>query len=360
MRKKVTVIGAGNVGATTAQRLAERGYADIVLLDIVKDMPQGKALDLAEASPVIGVDAKITGTNSYGPTRNSDVVVITSGIARRPGMSRDDLLATNMAIVKDVTEQAVKASPKAIVIVVSNPLDAMCHAAYDAAKLPAKRVIGMAGILDTARYRAFLAAELNVSVRDINAYVLGGHGDTMVPLASYTTVAGIPIQELIPKKRLDEIIDRTRKGGAEIVGLLKTGSAFYAPSAAVAEMVDAIILDQKRILPCAARLTGEFGIKELYVGVPVKLGAGGIEQIMEIKLTTEERNALQSSARAVRGLVNDMARINKSKAAQAKKAATAAKLAAKKTATKVARKGASKNAARKGAARRTVKKAAAK
>ena len=334
MRKKVTVIGAGNVGATTAHRLAERGYADVVLLDIIKGMPQGKALDLAEASPVVGVDAKMTGTNSYGPTRNSDVVVITSGIARRPGMSRDDLLAINMGIVKDVTEKAVKASPKAIVIVVSNPLDAMCHVAYDAAKLPAKRVIGMAGILDTARYRSFIAAELNVSVRDVNAYVLGGHGDTMVPLASYTTVAGIPIQELLPKKRLDEIITRTRNGGAEIVGLLKTGSAFYAPSAAVVEMVDAIILDQKRILPCAAHLTGEFGIHDLYVGVPVKLGAGGIEQIMEIRLTPDERGALRLSARAVRGLVRDMARINRKKAREARRAATAAKKAAKKTASR--------------------------
>lgn len=321
MRKKVTVIGAGNVGATTTHRLAERGYADVVLLDIIKGMPQGKALDLFEASPVVGVDAKITGTNSYGATRNSDVVVITSGIARRPGMSRDDLLATNMAIVKDVTEKAVQASPNAIVIVVSNPLDAMCHVAFDAAKLPAKRVIGMAGILDTARYRSFIAEELNVSVQDVNAYVLGGHGDTMVPLASYTTVAGIPIQELVAKKRLDEIIDRTRKGGAEIVGLLKTGSAFYAPSAAVVEMVDAIVLDQKRILPCAARLTGEFGIKNLYVGVPVKLGASGVEQVMEIKLTPEERRALRKSARAVQGLVDDMKRINKTKAAEARKAA---------------------------------------
>ena len=348
MRKKVTVIGAGNGGATTAHRLAERGYADIVLLDIVKGMPQGKALDLFEASPVVGVDAKITGTNSYGPTRNSDVVVITSGIARRPGMSRDDLLATNMSIVKDVTAQAVKASPKAVVIVVSNPLDAMCHVAFEAAKLPAKRVIGMAGILDTARYRSFIAEELNVSVRDVNAYVLGGHGDTMVPLASYTTVAGIPIQELLPKKRLDEIIDRTRKGGAEIVGLLKTGSAFYAPSAAVVEMVDAIVLDQKRILPCAALLTGQFGIKNLYVGVPVKLGAGGVEQVMEIKLTPDERSALRSSARSVKGLVTDMARINKAKAAQASKAASAAKRAAKRTAQKTtAKKTARKSAAKK-------------
>jgi malate dehydrogenase len=349
MRKKVTIIGAGNVGATTAHRLAERGYADIVLVDIVKGLPQGKALDLYEASPVIGVDAKITGTNTYGPTRNSDVVVITSGIARRPGMSRDDLLATNMAIVKDVTKKAVQASPKAIVIVVSNPLDAMCHVAFDASKLPAKRVIGMAGILDTARYRSFIAEELNVSVQDVNAYVLGGHGDTMVPLASYTTVAGIPIQELLPKKRLDEIIDRTRNGGAEIVGLLKTGSAFYAPSAAVVQMVDAISLDQKRILPCATLLTGEFGIKQLYVGVPVNLGAGGVEQVMEIKLTPEERGALRSSARAVQGLVRDMARIEKRQRATAQKAA---QKSAKKAATKTATKTATKRTAKRGAKRR--------
>jgi malate dehydrogenase len=311
MRKKVTVIGAGNVGATVTQRLAERGYADIVLVDIIKGMPQGKALDMYEASPVIGVDVTITGTNSYGPTKNSDVVVITSGIARRPGMSRDDLLATNMGIVEDVTKKVVERSPGAVIIVVSNPLDAMCHVAFKAAKLPAKRVLGMAGILDTARYRSFVAQALDVSVQDVNAYVLGGHGDTMVPLASYTTVAGIPVTDLMPKKQLEEIIVRTRNGGAEIVGLLKTGSAFYAPSAAVAEMVDAIILDQNRILPCAAYLTGEFGIKNLYVGVPVKLGAGGIEQIMEIKLAPDEKRALRKSAKSVQGLVDDMARIER-------------------------------------------------
>ena len=311
MRKKVTVIGAGNVGATVAQRLAERGYADIVLVDIIKGMPQGKALDMYEASPVIGVDVTITGTNSYGPTKNSDVVVITSGIARRPGMSRDDLLATSMGIVEDVTKKVVERSPGAVIIVVSNPLDAMCHVAFKAAKLPAKRVLGMAGILDTARYRSFVAQALDVSVQDVNAYVLGGHGDTMVPLASYTTVAGIPVTDLMPKKQLEEIIVRTRNGGAEIVGLLKTGSAFYAPSAAVAEMVDAIILDQNRILPCAAYLTGEFGIKNLYVGVPVKLGAGGIEQIMEIKLAPDEKRALRKSAKSVQGLVDDMARIER-------------------------------------------------
>ena len=309
MRNKVTVIGAGNVGATTTHRLAERGYADIVLVDIIEGMPQGKALDLYEASPVVGVDAQIVGANSYEETADSTVVVITSGVARKPGMSRDDLLKTNMGIVADVTRKVVAGSPNAILIVVSNPLDAMCHVAYEAAGFPSERVVGMAGILDTARYRSFVAEELNVSVQDVHAYVLGGHGDTMVPLASYTTVAGIPIQELLPADRIEATIDRTRKGGAEIVGLLKTGSAFYAPSAAVAEMVDAIILDQKRILPCAALLTGQFGINDLYVGVPVKLGAGGIEQILEIKLTAAEQAALENSAAAVQGLVDAMARL---------------------------------------------------
>ena len=309
MRNKVTVIGAGNVGATTAHRLAERGYADIVLVDIIEGMPQGKALDLYEASPVVGVDAQIVGANSYEETADSTVVVITSGVARKPGMSRDDLLKTNRGIVADVTQKVVTGSPNAILIVVSNPLDAMCHVAYEAAGFPSERVVGMAGILDTARYRSFVAEELNVSVQDVHAYVLGGHGDTMVPLASYTTVAGIPIQELLSTDRIEAIINRTRNGGAEIVGLLKTGSAFYAPSAAVAEMVDAIILDQKRILPCAALLTGQFGINNLYVGVPVKLGAGGIEQILEIKLTAVEQAALENSAAAVQGLVNAMARL---------------------------------------------------
>ncbi len=311
MRKKVTVIGAGNVGATTAQRIAERGYADVVLVDIIKGMPQGKALDLSEASPVLGVDTQITGSNSYAATRNSDIVVITSGIARRPGMSRDDLLATNMAIVEDVTTKVVQRSPKAVLIVVSNPLDAMCHVALQASGFPTKRVVGMAGILDTARYRSFIAEAVDVSVEDVNAYVLGGHGDTMVPLASYTTVAGIAIGELLPKKEIDAIIDRARNGGAEIVGLLKTGSAFYAPSAAIAEMVDSILLDKKRILPCAAYLSGQYGIKGVYVGVPVKLGAGGIEQVMEIKLAADEKRALRRSAKAVEGLVKDMARLKR-------------------------------------------------
>ena len=287
MRTKVTVIGAGNVGATTAQRLAERGYADIVLVDIVDGLPQGKALDMYEASPVIGVDSCITGATDYGPTADSDIIVITSGVARKPGMSRDDLLQINMGIVDSVTRAAIAESPDATIVVVSNPLDAMCHVAFDAADIPSSRVIGMAGILDTARYRSFLAEAINVSVEDINAFVLGGHGDTMVPLASYTTAAGIPITKLLPQDQLDQIIQRTRDGGAEIVNLLKTGSAFYAPSAAVAQMVDAIALDKRRILPCAARLEGEYGVDGLFIGVPVILGRNGIEQILEINLTDD-------------------------------------------------------------------------
>ena len=310
MRTKVTVIGAGNVGATTAQRLAERGYADIVLVDIVDGLPQGKALDMYEASPVVGVDSRITGATDYGPTADSDIVVITSGVARKPGMSRDDLLQINMAIVDSVTRAAVAASPDATVVVVSNPLDAMCHVAYDAAGIPSSRVVGMAGILDTARYRSFLAEALNLSVEDINAFVLGGHGDTMVPLASYTTAAGIPITKLLPSDQLAQIIQRTRDGGAEIVNLLKTGSAFYAPSAAVAQMVDAIALDKRRILPCAALLDGQYGVNGLFIGVPVVLGANGIEQILEIDLTDAEQAQLEHSANAVRGLVDDMARLS--------------------------------------------------
>ena len=309
MRTKVTVIGAGNVGATTAQRLAERGYADVVLVDIVDGLPQGKALDMYEASPVIGVDSCITGATEYGPTANSDIVVITSGVARKPGMSRDDLLQINMGIVDSVTRAAIAESPDATIVVVSNPLDAMCHVAYDAAGIPSSRVVGMAGILDTARYRSFLAEAINVSVEDINAFVLGGHGDTMVPLASYTTAAGIPITKLLPQDQLDQIIQRTRDGGAEIVNLLKTGSAFYAPSAAVAQMVDAIALDKRRILPCAALLNGEYGVDGLFIGVPVILGRNGIEQILEINLTDEEQSQLQHSADAVQGLVDDMARL---------------------------------------------------
>ncbi|MDE2745887.1 MAG: malate dehydrogenase [Chloroflexota bacterium] len=310
MRTKVTVIGAGNVGATTAQRLAERGYADVVLVDIVDGLPQGKALDMYEASPVIGIDSSITGATDYGPTAGSDIVVITSGVARKPGMSRDDLLQINMGIVDSVTRAAIAESPDATIVVVSNPLDAMCHVAYDAAGIPSSRVVGMAGILDTARYRSFLAEAINVSVEDINAFVLGGHGDTMVPLASYTTAAGIPITKLLPQDQLDQIIQRTRDGGAEIVNLLKTGSAFYAPSAAVAQMVDAIALDKRRILPCAALLNGEYGVDGLFIGVPVVLGQNGIEQILEISLTDEEQSQLQHSADAVQGLVDDMARLS--------------------------------------------------
>ena len=271
MRTKVTVIGAGNVGATTAQRLAERGYADVVLVDIVDGLPQGKALDMYEASPVVGVDSCIVGATDYGPTAGSDIIVITSGVARKPGMSRDDLLQINMGIVDSVTKAAIAESPDATIVVVSNPLDAMCHVAYNVAAeagIPSSRVVGMAGILDTARYRSFLAEALNLSVEDINAFVLGGHGDTMVPLASYTTAAGIPITKLLPQDQLDQIIQRTRDGGAEIVNLLKTGSAFYAPSAAVAQMVDAIALDKRRILPCAALLDGEYGVDGLFIGVP--------------------------------------------------------------------------------------------
>ena len=306
MRKKITVVGAGNVGATVAQRLFERGYADIVLVDIVEGLPQGKALDMLESGPVLGTDSTITGTNSYADTANSDVAVITAGIARKPGMSRDDLLFTNMDIVGGVAEQIAKYSPNCILIVVSNPLDAMAQQALDVTKFPRERVIGMAGILDTARFRTFLATEVNASVEDVQAYVLGGHGDTMVPLVQSTNVAGIPISQLLNKEVLDPIVQRARDGGAEIVGLLKTGSAFYAPSAAVAQMVDAIILDKKRILPCAAYLKGEYGIDGFYIGVPVKLGASGIEEVIEVELSAEERANLDKSAAAVTELLEAM------------------------------------------------------
>ncbi|MGI8609967.1 MAG: malate dehydrogenase [Candidatus Dormibacteria bacterium] len=303
MRKKITVVGAGNVGATLVQRLAERDYADIVMVDIVEGLPQGKALDLRESGPILGYDTYITGTNTYKETAGSDVCVITSGLPRKPGMSRDDLIETNTRIVKEVTEKLVKASPKTILIVVSNPLDAMCHVAIKASGFPRERVIGMAGVLDTARFRSFIAEELEVSVKDVDAYVLGGHGDTMVPLTKYTTVAGVPVDKLIPKARLAEIVQRARDGGAEVVALLKTGSAFYAPSAAVAEMVDSIILDKKRILPCAAQLNGEYGYHGLFIGVPCKLGTKGLEQVMELDLTGPEKKALDKSAAAVKDLV---------------------------------------------------------
>jgi malate dehydrogenase len=307
MRKKATVVGAGNVGATTAQRLFERGYMDVVLVDVVEDMPQGKALDIAESGPVLGVDATITGSNGYEASAGSDVVVITAGIARKPGMSRDDLLFTNMKIVGSVVEQVVKHSPDATLIIVSNPLDAMVQHAYGIAGFPKNRVLGMAGILDSARFRTFLAQELNVSVKDVQAYVLGGHGDQMVPLTHYTTIGGVPISGLLSAEALDRIIKRTQGGGGEIVALLKTGSAFYAPSAAVAEMVDAILLDQKRQLPCTALLEGEYGINNLYMGVPVILGAGGVEKVVELELTSEEKALLSKSAEGVQELVDVMA-----------------------------------------------------
>ena len=304
MRKKVTVVGAGNVGATVAHRLADKQLADVVLIDIIEGVPQGKGLDLFEAGPVEGYDVRVTGTNDYKDTADSDIVVITAGFPRKPGMSRDDLLKKNFEIVKATVEPVKKHSPNAILIVVTNPLDAMVQAAYKLSGFPKNRVIGMAGILDTARYKSFLAEALNVSVQNISGFVLGGHGDTMVPVPRYTTVAGIPVADLIAKDKLDAIIDRTRNGGGEIVKLLKAGSAFYAPSAAVVEMVDAIFYDRKKILPCAAYLEGEYGVEGLFVGVPVKLGANGIEEIVELKLTAEEKAGLDKSAAAVRELVS--------------------------------------------------------
>jgi malate dehydrogenase len=308
MRKKVTVVGAGNVGATTAQRLFERGYMDVVLVDVVEDMPQGKALDIAESGPVLGVDASIIGSNGYEASANSDLVVITAGIARKPGMSRDDLLLTNMKIMGSVVEQVAKHSPNATLVVVSNPLDAMVQHAYKVSGFPKNRVVGMAGVLDTARFRTFLAQELNVSVKDVQAYVLGGHGDQMVPLTHHTTIGGVSIAELLSTEALERIIKRTQGGGGEIVALLKTGSAFYAPSAAVAEMVDAILLDQKRQLPCAALLEGEYGINGLYMGVPVILGAGGVEKVIELKLTADEQALMNNSAAGVQELIDVMAK----------------------------------------------------
>jgi malate dehydrogenase len=309
MRNKVTVVGAGNVGATTAQRLAERDYADVVVVDIVEGMPQGKALDLNQSGPVIGYEPNVVGTNGYEETAGSDIVVITSGFPRQPGMSRDDLLAKNKEIVGGVAKEVASRSPDAIVIVVTNPLDAMCHVAFDVTQFPRQRVIGMAGILDSARFRTFLAWELGVSVRDVTGFVLGGHGDTMVPVVSYTNVAGIPIRQKIDDARLEEIVQRTRDGGAEVVKLLQKGSAFYAPSAAVAEMVDSIIYDQKRVLPCAALCQGEFGVDGLFVGVPVKLGKEGVEEILEIDLDSSEQDQLQKSAAAVQELVDAMANL---------------------------------------------------
>lgn len=305
MRRKVSIIGAGAVGATTAQYLAERNIADIVLVDIVENLPQGKALDLLEAGPIIGYDCEIVGSNGYEATAGSDVIVITSGSPRKPGMSRDDLLRVNMNIVRSVTEQAAPLSPNAVIIVVTNPLDAMCHVALEASGFPSERVIGQAGVLDAARFRTFVAMELGVSPRDVQAMVLGGHGDTMVPLPRYTTVSGIPITQLIPPERIQAIVERTRDGGGEIVRLLGT-SAFYAPAASVAEMVEAVLLDENRVLAASTYLTGQYGITDLYVGVPIKLGAGGVKQVIEIELTGEERAALHRSAAAVHELVQAM------------------------------------------------------
>jgi malate dehydrogenase len=307
MRTKITVVGAGNVGATTAQRLAERDYADVVLVDIVEGMPQGKALDLNQSGPVVGYEPNVVGANGYEESAGSDIVVITSGFPRQPGMSRDDLLAKNKEIVGGVAAQVAERSPKAIVIVVTNPLDAMCHVASDVTQFPRQRVIGMAGVLDSARFRTFLAWELGVSARDVTGFVLGGHGDTMVPVVSYSNVAGVPITQKIASDRLEEIVQRTRDGGAEVVKLLQKGSAFYAPAAATAEMVDSIVLDQGRVLPCAALCQGEFGIDGLFVGVPVKLGRNGIEEIIEIELEQGEQEQLKKSAAAVEELVEAMA-----------------------------------------------------
>src|SRR5213596_2320466 len=302
-RPKITVVGAGNVGATVAQYAVEKELGDVVLVDVIEGIPQGKSLDLAQAGPVHGFDASLVGTNGYDETADSDVVVITAGMARKPGMTRDDLLFKNAEIVGSVVEQIVARSKSAILILVTNPLDAMVQLAWRKSGFPPQRVLGMAGILDSARFRTFIARELNVSVENVTAFVLGGHGDTMVPLPRYSTVAGIPITELLSKEQVDRLVQRTRDGGAEIVKLLKTGSAYYAPSAATAEMVEAILKDKKKILPCAAYLEGEYGIRGLYVGVPVKLGAKGLEQIIEINLTLEEKAALNRSAESVRELV---------------------------------------------------------
>ncbi len=306
-RSKVTIVGAGNVGATAAQRIFDKGYADVALVDIVEGLPQGKALDMLESGPVLGSDARIVGTNDYADTANSDIVVITSGVARRPGMSRDDLLLTNMNIVSSVTRSVAEQSPNAILVIVTNPLDAMAQRAHQVSGFPKERVVGMAGILDTARFRTFLAEELNVSVNSVEAFVLGGHGDTMVAVTGSATVGGRPIAQILSAERIGEIVRRTQDGGAEIVDLLKTGSAYYAPSAAIAQMVEAILFDRKEILPCTALLEGEYGIDGLYVGVPVRLGAGGVEEIIEFDLTADERAELANSADAVRELVEVMA-----------------------------------------------------
>ena len=310
MRRKVTVVGSGHVGATCAMRLAEKELADVVLVDILEGIPAGKALDLAEAAPIEKHDSKITGvTGDYAEAKDSDIVIITAGIPRKPGMSRDDLLSTNMGIVQSVSQAVAAVAPDSVLVIVSNPLDAMCHVALEASNFPKNRVVGMAGVLDSARFRAFIAMELCVSVENIHAFVLGGHGDTMVPLPRYSTVAGIPITELIAPERIEAIVDRTRNGGAEIVGLLKTGSAYYAPASAAVEMAEAILKDKKKILPSAALLEGEYGIEGLFIGVPVKLGKDGIEEIIEIELSQEEEEALRHSAASVRKVVDDMKRL---------------------------------------------------
>ena len=304
---KITVIGAGNVGATCAQRASEKELADVVLVDVVDGMPQGKSLDLCEAAPVEKHDSRLTGANDYAATAGSDIIIVTAGIARKPGMSRDDLIKTNAGIVKAVVEQAAPLSPDAVIIIVSNPLDAMCHVALKASGFPPERVIGMAGVLDSARFRYFIAEALDVSVENTHAFVLGGHGDTMVPLPRYSTVAGIPITELLPADKIEAMCQRTAQGGAEIVGLLKTGSAYYAPASAAVEMAEAILKDKKKVLPCAVYLQGQYGYKDLYIGVPVKLGSGGVLDVIEIKLTDDEKAALDKSAAAVQGLVETLA-----------------------------------------------------
>ena len=316
MDKKVTVVGAGNVGATTAQKLAEKQLCDVVLIDIIEGLPQGKALDLLEAAPIEKNDVRLFGANSYEMSAGSDIVIIPAGIPRKPGMSRDDLLAINKKIVSEVTRQIVRYSPETILITVSNPLDAMCHVVHDVSGFPKNRVMGMAGVLDAARFRAFIAMELKTSVENIYASVMGGHGDTMVPIPRYTTVAGIPITELLSAERIDAIVDRTRKGGAEILELLKTGSAYYAPASAIAEMAESILKDKKKILPCSVYLEGEYNIKGLFVGVPVKLGREGVEKIIQIPLTTQESEALKKSASAIEKLVSAMKNLPESRVAE--------------------------------------------
>jgi len=310
MKNKLTVVGAGNVGATVAMRVAEKELADVVIVDVLEGVPAGKALDLAEAAPIERHDAHITGvTNDYSAAQGSDIVVITAGIPRKPGMSRDDLLSTNAGIMKSVVSEIAKVAPNAILIVVTNPLDAMCHVALDTSGFDKTKVIGMAGVLDSARFRTFIAMELNVSVDNTHAFVLGAHGDTMVPLPRYSSVAGIPITELLSAERIEALVERTRKGGGEIVSLLKTGSAYYAPASAAVEMAEAILKDKKKILPCVTYLQGEYGVQNLFIGVPVKLGSAGVEEIIEITLTPEEHEALQKSAQAVQELVDDLKRL---------------------------------------------------